>query len=540
VPAWLALIPTVGFFALDRRYDLEHARLQLSTRAVSFYERAIARIDGRWIGMGNNTPSFADPTSLYANDLDIFGTGSLFELLCAARTRCGQQTLASWLCNPASRPEILRRHAAVEELRNDIDLREELALFGPDRPAIDFDILVEWAERPSAFPPAVRFIAPLLVAWTLSALAFFYWFHGGITVLTCAVIAQIGFAVLYRERVHEVTAAVHEPAAELDILRVSLTRLEREQFSSSRLQELKAGVTTGGKLASQQIASLVGLVALLDYRRNPTSGPFLPLIMWSTQLSFAIENWRRRHAQALSQWITIAGEFEALSSLAGYAFEHPTDPFPEILDDGPRFEARDLRHPLMPRSTCVPNSICLDRNLQLLVVSGSNMSGKSTLLRTVGINLVLAQAGAPVCATQLKCSLTAIGSTVRVQDSLQGGVSRFYAEIRRLKEIMNIAEQGMPVLFLLDEILHGTNSHDRRIGAEAIVREFVKYGAMGLLTTHDLSLATVADGLAPRAANVHFRDRVALGQMVFDYVLHPGVVQASNALELMRSIGLRV
>jgi DNA mismatch repair ATPase MutS len=238
-------------------------------------------------------------------------------------------------------------------------------------------------------------------------------------------------------------------------------------------------------------------------------------------------------------WLDAVGEVEALCSLAAYAYEHPDDRFPEILESGTHFEGEAMGHPLLPVTRCVPNSVQLNRNLQVLIISGSNMSGKSTLLRTVGLNAVLAFAGAPVRAKRMRLSILAIGATIRVQDSLQGGTSRFYAEIQRLRDIMELTKQ-MPALFLLDEILHGTNSHDRAVGAEAVIRGLIKRGAIGLVTTHDLALARLADALAPKAANFHFQDELQDGQMIFDYRLHPGVVEKSNALALMRAVGLEV
>jgi DNA mismatch repair ATPase MutS len=270
------------------------------------------------------------------------------------------------------------------------------------------------------------------------------------------------------------------------------------------------------------------------------TGPFLFLLLWSTQVAFAIEAWRRRHNADLRRWMDVVGEFETLCALANYAFENPEYPFAEILEGEIRLDGQELRHPLLPRSQCIANSISLGTELQLMMVSGSNMSGKSTLLRTVGINIVLAQCGAPVCARRLKCSRMTIGATLRVTDSLQSGKSRFYAEIRRLKDMMLLAEEGVPVLFLLDEILHGTNSHDRVIGAEAVIRGLVERNAIGLVTTHDLALTGVADALAPLAANVHFEDHLENGEMKFDYLLRNGVIHKSNALEFMRAVGLKV
>jgi DNA mismatch repair ATPase MutS len=316
--------------------------------------------------------------------------------------------------------------------------------------------------------------------------------------------------------------------------------MEREIFSSVRLRQLQTNLAKEGKRPSQEIASFLRLVDYLNQRRNQFFMIVSLPLMWAMQFAFAIEAWRHRSGPYIEGWLDAFGEFEALCALAGYAYEHPEDPFPEIVDGVTALECEDVRHPLLPRSSCVPNSIHLRGELQLLLISGSNMSGKSTLLRTVGINVVLAQAGGPVRATRMKLCVLSIGATLRVQDSLQAGVSRFYAEINRLHDTMNLTAGSRPVLFLLDEILHGTNSHDRAIGAEAVVRGLVDRGAIGLVTTHDLALARVADSLRPRAMNVHFQDHLEDGRMTFDYLLRPGIVEKSNALELMRAVGLKV
>ena len=231
---------------------------------------------------------------------------------------------------------------------------------------------------------------------------------------------------------------------------------------------------------------------------------------------------------------------EALSSLATFAFERPQATFPELVSAGPMFEADGIRHPLMNPKTCVPNDVRLGGDGRLLIVSGSNMSGKSTLLRSIGLNAVLAWAGAPVTADRLRISPVAVGASIRVIDSLQDGRSRFYAEITRLRQIVDLTAGDRPPLFLLDELLSGTNSHDRRVGAEAVVRALVERGAVGLITTHDLALTAVASTLDGRATNVHFDDRIDDGRISFDYKLKPGIVEHSNALELMRAVGLDV
>jgi len=278
----------------------------------------------------------------------------------------------------------------------------------------------------------------------------------------------------------------------------------------------------------------------LDARRNQLFAPLAAIVLWATQLTRSIEAWRAECGASVARWLATVGEIEALCAFATFAYEHPGHPFPEIKEGAALFESDGLGHPLLPTLRCVRNDLRLGGDLRVLVVSGSNMSGKSTLLRSVGANALLALAGAPVCAHRLRLSPLALGASMRIQDSLETGTSRFYAEITRMRRMIERASDGVPLLFLLDEILAGTNSHDRRIGAEAVVRGFVERGAIGLVTTHDLALARIAEALAPRAANVHFEDQLQDGQMSFDFQLRPGVVQKSNALALMRAVGLEV
>jgi DNA mismatch repair ATPase MutS len=307
------------------------------------------------------------------------------------------------------------------------------------------------------------------------------------------------------------------------------------------LQEIVERMNGEGRTPSRQIARLARLA---DYwesvRRNQFVVPFAFLWMLFVHLAYAIERWRRVNGPLVSRWLAAVGEFEALNSLAGHAYEHPAFPFPEIVDGGPLFKAGQLGHPLISARTRVANDICLDAGHPMLLVSGSNMSGKSTLLRTVGLNAAMALAGGPVCAERLEISPLAIASSMRIVDSLQDGVSAFYAEIRRLRAVCDRADLPPKVLFLLDEILHGTNSHDRRIGAEVVIQCLLDKNAIGLVTTHDLALAEIADRANSLARNVHFEDQLIDDRLEFDYHLRPGVVPKGNGLVLMRLLGFEV
>lgn len=541
--AWASVLLPVGVFALlvalHGRVVAARAR---ALAGVRYYERGLARVDGRWAGAGVTRTDLAAESHPYAADLDLFGRGSLFDRLCTARTRTGEATLAGWLLAPAGVEEVRARQAAVAELRPRVDLREDLEVLAGDvRATVEPEVLAAWGTEPADLPGrGARVAALLLSVAALAALLAFAFLDAPLGPFLVALGAEMFVTRLWRGRVHRVTAAIDRAAAELEVLATVLARFEREPARSARLADLRARLIVGGRPASAQIRELARLVQWLDARRNQLFAPIALVLMWPVHFALAVEGWRARHGAAVAGWLAAIGELEALAALAGYAFEQPEDPFPEVVEAGPVVEAEGLAHPLLDPAKAVRNDVRLGGTLRVLMVSGSNMSGKSTLLRTVGVNAVLALAGAPVRARRLAVSPLAIGATLRVQDSLQAGASRFYAEITRLRQLVDLTADPRPLLFLLDEILAGTNSADRRVGAEAVIRGLVARGAIGLVTTHDLALADAIVALGEAAANVHFEDRLEDGRLHFDYRLRPGIVQRSNALELMRAVGLSV
>ena len=540
-PAWL-LVPAAVFLGLSIAYQRVARTCYAARVAVDFYEKGLARLEDRWAGTGNPGTRFLDAEHPNAADLDLFGPGSVFEVLCTARTRAGEETLAGWLRAPADPDEVRARQEAVAELRPRLDLREDLACLGAVVPAgVDLEGLAGWG----AGPPVPGALAARLAATGVAALAvvaLVAWAAGWTTSLpfAAAVAVEIALSQYLRPRVRQILGPVEQRARELLVFAGLLGRIENEPAASPRLRALRQALDTAGLPPSKQMADLFALLDLLDWRRNLYFAPVGALLLWTTHLAFAVERWRQRAGHAVGRWIEVVGQFEALCSLAGYAHENPADPFPEVVAGEACFDGGGLGHPLLPRAQCVRNDVALGGDLRVLLVSGSNMSGKSTLLRTVGVNAVLALAGAPVRAGRLRLTPVVVGATLRIQDSLQAGRSRFYAEILRVRQLVDLAGGSPPLLFLLDEVFHGTNSHDRRHGAEAVVRGLVHRGALGLVTTHDLALTHIVDALAPRAANVHFADQVEDGRITFDYRMRPGVVQHSNALALMRAVGLEV
>jgi hypothetical protein len=540
ISLWIAL-PVAIFVLLEATHGRVMQKLRRSSGLRTFYERGVSRLDNTWMGTGETGERFVNPTHLYARDLDLFGKGSLFELLCTARTRAGEQALAGWLLQPVPAEEVGARQAAIVELRERLDLREDLAVLGENvRVGIQPDALVAWAESEPVFTSVgERAVATTLAGlWLLSLVAWAAW--GWQLAALGASLVNVWFGYRYRARKRNLTKPLEDAARDVGLLAEVLARLERDEFSSPKLVALQKKLVTNGLAASRAVARLRKLVDSLESRRNPFLKAIDPFVFWTLQLSFALSAWQKRFGRSLRDYVTAAGEMEALLALAGYAYENPADVFAEFTQDTPCFDAQEFAHPLIPADRAVRNDLKLDHELQLMIISGPNMAGKSTLVRAVGTNAVLALCGAPVRARRLRISRLAVCASICILDSLQGGMSHFYAEIARLKQITDAASGSAPVLFLLDELLQGTNSHDRRIGSAAVVKSLVAHGAIGMVTTHDLALTQIADSLGTLAANVHFQDRLEDGQLLFDYRLSPGIVQTSNALDLMRSIGLEV
>jgi hypothetical protein len=537
---WWLFAPVVAFVGVASYHTRILRARELAERAVTFYERSIARIEDRWAGTGETGDRFNDAHHVYASDLDLFGESSLFQLLSTARTRMGEETLANWLLAPASIEVIRDRHAAVTELRGELDLREDVAVLGQDaRVGVNPNELGLWAEAPNQMHPLwIRKLSPpLAILAVAGAIVWAVW-----NVATPFLVVLVFEAILtyrLRKSLDEISNATEHAFKNLDLLSGVLARIERQSFQSPRLLALQGKLSAGTIRASHAIARLRKLVDRINARHNVFVRIIDAPLMYSVQVAFAVERWRGVHGRSVRAWSAVVGEIEALLSLATYSYEHPADPFPEFVESQALLDCRALGHPLMPQASCIRNDVSISEPTRVLLVSGSNMSGKSTLLRAVGINIVLAMAGAPVRAQSLRLTPLQVGASIRVNDSLREGSSRFYAEITRLRQIFERAGGSTSLIFLLDELLQGTNSNDRRIGAEGIVRALVNRGAIGLVSTHDLALTDLG-GMQQQIHNVHFQDELEDGRMKFDYKLREGIVTKSNGLALMRSIGLEV
>lgn len=542
-PYWIAL-PAGLYVILAILHAFTLRAQKRAESAAAFYQRGLARIEDRWSGQGSSGDRFRDPKHVYSEDLDVFGTGCLFELMSTARLPMGEEYLARWLGSGSAVPDIRERHHVITDLREKLDLREQLAMLGEDlRVRLDPSSLCQWAEGSPVLPTGPWRAVTALLAAAFAMGLLYYLGTAKIVPVLVIVLLEAGIYRWLKPRAAQVSDGIGTNGEGLILFADILQRLEQEDFSSPRLQGFAAQLKRNGEPASKAIRELARIGYWIDARGGLIAKMLELPGLYTVQVGLAAESWRRKYGRRLRSWVEITGEVEALISLAAYSYEHPADPFPEFVEAAaaqPVFDGEELGHPLIPAAKCVRNSVRLNAETRVLLVSGSNMSGKSTFLRTAGINAVLAMAGAPVRAQSLRMTPVILGSSIRRVDSLQENRSSFFTEILRIRDVFELTEGIAPVLFLFDELMEGTNSNDRKIGAEGLFRALLERRAIGIVTTHDLALTEITGALSSVVRNVHFQDYVEDGKMRFDHKLRDGVVAKSNALELMRLIGLKV
>jgi hypothetical protein len=515
---------------------------------------ALLRVTGRFRELAQDGKRFQGLEHPYADDLDLFGPNSVFQRVSVAHTRFGEDALGRYLREPATPGEVARRQTAVRVLAPELDLRQrfEALSFGvlkderrsgmTRRSVPDPEPLFQWAKRTDGVSTdpllawGARLLPPLtiaaLVAWTRGVSPFF--FLGGL-MLSAYLVAR-GSASTGRAFL-----ACSSTEGAFRSYGPMLALVEGLAFDVPLLTDLKKRLGSSERPPSVAMGELERILGWFELRHNGLVYPIVNLFtLWDVHCTLALEAWRKRTAATLEDWFAVLGEVEALSSLAGLAHDEPTFCFPEVSGELPTFEAEGLGHPLIGGNDRKVNDVKLAEPGTALLVTGSNMSGKSTLLRAMGIAAVLAFAGAPVCARRLRLTPLVVRTSIRVSDSLERGVSHFYAEVKKLKAVVDAVNGGARVLFLLDEILHGTNSRERQVGARWVLAEMLAKGAVGAVSTHDEELCRLTPELMSRVHLVHFRETVKDGAMTFDYALREGPVQGGNALRVMRLAGLGV
>ena len=521
-----------------RREDFARVRLALN-------ERGLLRLQGRWHDFPSTGTGRVPEGHLYAGDLDITGRGSLFQRLDDTGTAAGEQRLLDWLMTPAESAAAVRhRQDAVKELAPLIDFRQSLvaeARMAGKKDKADPSRFLAWAEAPSSLD-AIRWawpVAHVLPAFTItvgllaandvmSALPFWI-----------GLLIQIGIVLATRKPIGAMWEALTIGERGFVRFEETFAAIDAQQFKGERLAALQKGLMEGPPV-SQRLRTFARLMGFAELKHSGQMHPIInALTLWDLLVLFRIDRWRASLGKGARQWFEALAEFEALSSFATWHFERPEDVFPEV-DDGPvHVEAKDLGHPLLDKP--IRNDITLPGPGAAWVITGSNMSGKTTLMRATGLNTVMALAGLPVCAAEMKVSRVQVLTSMRVKDSLERGVSYFYAEVQRIKTVLDTAKAHRDrCLFFLDELFMGTNARERQIASRQLMLLLLDLGAAGAVTTHDLSICELATERPEKIRNVHFRDEMKDGEMTFDYRLREGVVQTTNALEVLRRAGVDV
>jgi hypothetical protein len=542
---WLFVAGFVAVVALVWVSMNRQTKTARKQRLLGFYDRAIDRVDGSAVQSGRTGTeagqNLRPESHLYERDLDLLGPESLFGLLATVRTGPGERGLARYLLEPASHAETLRRQEAVKELLPQTEIREEIALLGASKfHQISASFFDEWLEEEAPeFHPAWRVVlwitASLNVALLLVGFSHLRTWGEVLPNLAAVLAVQGAVSAYLRPRVLPLLQGGARLELNVRLLADGLELLQRGSFSCAKLRELqRASLEPAG--AVKLLKKLVSSLVIVEQRGKEWFLVLSLLLAAGTQAAMSIAGWKRKNAAAMLAWLEAWAEFEALNAVATYAFEHPEDAWPELLpeDQSPAFEAEALGHPLLAGS--VTNHVALGQQTRFFLISGSNMSGKSTLLRSIGTNAVLAYAGAPVRAKSLRLTPLRLGASLALTDSLAEGRSKFLAEVQRLSAIVATSDEH-PTLFLVDEIFSGTNSADRRTAAGAVLDRLLQNGAIGALSTHDLALTELAKD-SNGGINVHMASPNPDDPLAFDYTLKPGVNTTSNALAIVRMMGL--
>ncbi|HEY1013506.1 MAG TPA: hypothetical protein VGE07_12425 [Herpetosiphonaceae bacterium] len=552
---WLlaGLVLAGGFVAAVIRHNTVERRRDRAAALAAISDYGLKRLERDWAGLPLRQAAMELPPASYAEDLDVLGHASLAHLLNANNTPGGQATLQDWLLAPAEPATIRGRQAAVAELAPAGDFRDELALHGRQLAATagQYRLFLAWAEG-----------APWLERrpWLL-------WL-GRISPLVLLALAALNFTALWPNMLWAylligngllsvtagslVNARISEVASRQELFGAYAAifgLIGKQDVAAPALRGLQARLAAGELRADQQMGRLRRIMALADLRMSMFYAFIQVATLWNIHVLWLLERWRRACGPRVGDWLAVLGEIEALAALAALKHDHPGWSFPELA--GPeqeRLEAAGLGHPLLRPDQCRANDLTVGPPGSFVLVTGSNMSGKSTLLRALGLNVALAQAGGPVCAERMLLPPLQLATSMRIQDSLERGVSYFMAEVQRLKLVIDQAEAlagdpGRRALYLLDEILHGTNTSERQIAARQMISHLLALGALGAVSTHDLGLAD-DPALRPASQPVYFTEHFTDGpdgpRMAFDYILRPGLAPSSNALKLMELIGLPV
>jgi hypothetical protein len=543
------LVFLIGFYRFVRWHQGIKEAEQHQSRLAQLNEWEAAAYEHHDFSNYADGAAFLQNEHPNAIDLDLFGPFSIFQYLNRATTALGRQQLADWLSRPASELEITQRQEATKELAAMLEWRQHFQAYGleaEDDPA-QIDLLKRWLSEPTFLKDKKWVVAALYIipVWSVAAAVvwalYLPWYLGILLYLPALLILR-----QFVERVnatHIKTAQAEKALAHYAKL---IQQIEGQDFEAPLLKELHAAFKESGKEASAMINRLSYIIRQLNVRYNAFSFLFNIFGLWELQYVYRLEKWKVGMQDLLPAWFDAMAAFEALSSYANCHYNNPDWVMPKMVKSM-HVQAEELGHPLLPRTKRVCNDIQLPTDGHIKLITGSNMAGKSTFLRTVGLNIVLAMAGAPACAKRLELPPLQVYTSMRTQDALQESTSSFYAELKRLKFIIEAVEvtadhqpPQLQAFFLLDEILKGTNSNDRHTGSKALIRQLIRSRGSGIIATHDLELGALEAEANGTIENLRIEVEIKDRKLYFDYKLKKGVSESFNATLLMQQMGIKI
>eukprot|EP01029_Cantina_marsupialis_P014719 TRINITY_DN3229_c0_g2_i6.p2 TRINITY_DN3229_c0_g2~~TRINITY_DN3229_c0_g2_i6.p2 ORF type:complete len:602 (-),score=28.27 TRINITY_DN3229_c0_g2_i6:546-2351(-) len=537
----LSLICSLIFFV--RKYNRNDKNIKRLNTLIEINENEMTCLKTRHSHLFYNGEEYLHPNHAYASDLDIYGPHSLFQLMNRCVSKSGNDTLGKWLYQPSENDEIIKRQEAVKELVEKIDWRQDILQFGLQRKLKNDDpeFVGKWGQKPSPFHGQKKLKLLISILPILSLSAIVYSFVGSQAPI--AILAMLSIVVHYFNfrkvgRAHNNTS---KRAEMLKIYSYIIEQFEGNNWQSPKLQELSSKLKSHDIPTSVKIKRLSRLLELLDQRYNMVvQFLFNLLFFYELHLLFRIDRWKSKYGAEIEAWFATIGEIEALASMANLSFNHPDWVFADISANHFELEMKEAGHPMIDEKLRVCNDYELQGPGVIHIVTGSNMAGKSTFLRTIGINVVLALAGAPVCAKKMLVSNVEVNTSMRIKDSIEENESSFYAELKRIQQVLEKVNKQEDTLLLLDEILRGTNSKDKHTGSKALIKQLVKYNAVGLVATHDLELSVLEDELSGHVENRFFDIKIDGEQLYFDYKVQNGVCKTFNAPILMQKMGIEM
>lgn len=537
----IGIILVISLIYFVRKYNRNSKTIKRLIILIQITENEINCINTRHSDLFYDGEEFSTDNHAYASDLDVFGKHSLFQLINRCVTKTGNNKLADWLSRPSTNNEITSKQSAIQELSKEIDWRHDLIQYGfTNKLKIDDpNFVIDWGKKASVFQGNKILYIVIIIMPILSLGALIYSFIGSQIPITIMVLASIAIHSYNYSKV----ALSHEQTSRrskmLKTYSYIIKQFESKDWSSDKLNNLKKEFASKEKLTSRKITQLSKLIELLDQRLNIAVQLTINLLFfYELHILFRISKWKKQHGNDIEKWFNAISEIEALSSLSNLSFNHEDWCFPSISDNHFELEFEEAGHPMIDEKVRVNNDYNLHGPGTIHIVTGSNMAGKSTFLRTIGVNIVLALSGAPVCAKKMLVSNVEVNTSMRIKDSIEDNESSFYAELKRIQQVIEKVNLKENTLLLLDEILRGTNSKDKHTGSKALIKQLVKHNAVGLVATHDLELSVLEDELPGKVENRFFDIKIDGEELYFDYKVQNGFCKTFNAPILMQKMGI--